>query len=643
MSGRSLFIREISRTPAQGLYDKLTFRPGVNVVVGPPNTGKSKWLRMLDYLFGDDGTPQDVFGEILFEKYDSVEMVVSLNGDDLKVKREWKKTGVTTRISVDDELLSRDQYTELLAKRLEIPPVHYPQGNPYGLRAWPLLGWRSLFRHVYRRQEFWSDLADKQPPSEQHACLLQFLGLAQYLFSEQYGSLVEKEKKVAELEMTRQQFIDLLQEISKEIVQEKELGVALTPESIDSAIARLNSDIKKIEEERSTILKKLLATAVSSKVQTPDSSTSHDAVSEMTERLSQLQVEEEQTLTALKKNEARITEVTEQEQLISDELAKLRRSREAGEILSELRITHCPACDREISRRSSDTRDCYLCGRPFESQEASDLGSIKRLDFEVEQLGAELSETHDLLSQLRNEGQLLRQKARSIDLQIEATKQSLRPIRRAVAAILPPEIAAADMKMGRLQERMSQLRRIGSALDRRSKIADQIAQIRTDILALQSEVDSLNKTVDFDRAADDLTDGMNTYLNAISKINPKSWTQDPVQFSLDERTFRVRIGRNNWSTKLGGTLSLYFLISYHYSLLSLCQKRLSNFPGLCILDFPAELEDGSAVADKENFVLEPFINLLNRSDMNGCQMIAAGSAFESLPNANRIELKQIWR
>ena len=32
-----------------------------------------------------------------------------------------------------------------------------------------------------------------------------------------------------------------------------------------------------------------------------------------------------------------------------------------------------------------------------------------------------------------------------------------------------------------------------------------------------------------------------------------------------------------------------------------------NVPGFVALDFQAELEDGSSVADKENFVLEPFI------------------------------------
>lgn len=154
MSDRTIVIREISRVTGHGTADKIVFRKGVNVIVGPPNAGKSKWLRMLDYLLGDDGAPQEVFGEDLAEKYDSVTMAVHINGEDLTIQREWKKPGVLTKVSVNGQSLTRDQYCELLTTKLKIPTVHYPQGSPYGSRTWPSLGWRSLFRHVYRRQEF---------------------------------------------------------------------------------------------------------------------------------------------------------------------------------------------------------------------------------------------------------------------------------------------------------------------------------------------------------------------------------------------------------------------------------------------------------------------------------------------------------
>src|SRR5687767_8750310 len=61
-----------------------------------------------------------------------------------------------------------------------------------------------------------------------------------------------------------------------------------------------------------------------------------------------------------------------------------------------------------------------------------------------------------------------------------------------------------------------------------------------------------------------------------------------------------------------------------------------HYPGLLILDFPPELEDGSSVRDKENFILEPFVELLAQPEFENAQVIAAGSSFENLNGANRI-------
>ena len=90
-------------------------------------------------------------------------------------------------------------------------------------------------------------------------------------------------------------------------------------------------------------------------------------------------------------------------------------------------------------------------------------------------------------------------------------------------------------------------------------------------------------------------------------------------------------------------MRLFFLIAYHYSLLTLTGKDGCHFPGLLVLDFPAELEDVSSVADKENFVLEPFVELLAKEQYLGCQVIVAGGAFEDLAGAHRIECNHIWR
>jgi DNA repair ATPase RecN len=253
MTSKTILIQEVLRQPEQGSTDRLAFKAGVNVIVGLPNTGKSKWLRMIDYLLGDDANPEDTFEE-LHDKYDSVQATCIIAGEKLTIERKWKEKGVKTKAFVNGQSIGVKELRELFMARLGLPLVHYPQGNPYGSRAWPELGWRSLCRHVYRRQSMWADLADQQPESEQHACLMQFLGIAPHLFSEEYANLVKKEKKIQELEFAKDQYLQMLEEVSREILDDKSLGVALTPQSMEAAAARIRQEIEQKQKTRSEIL-----------------------------------------------------------------------------------------------------------------------------------------------------------------------------------------------------------------------------------------------------------------------------------------------------------------------------------------------------------------------------------------------------
>jgi hypothetical protein len=62
-----------------------------------------------------------------------------------------------------------------------------------------------------------------------------------------------------------------------------------------------------------------------------------------------------------------------------------------------------------------------------------------------------------------------------------------------------------------------------------------------------------------------------------------------------------------------------------------------------MIDFPANLEDRAAIADKENFILEPFVELLQKEEMQGCQVIAAGRSFKGLKSVNAIEFDEVWK
>ena len=634
----TLWVREMVRFPELGSEDRIKLMPGVNVLVGAPNTGKSRWLRMLDYVLGDDKKPEEAFGEDVANRYKYVRAVIIVAGAEWTIERHWKDEKQATKITVNGEVMTRDSFTLKLMSALQIPMMHYPQGNPYGTRSWPELGWRSIYRHMYRRQSFWTDLADKQPESEQHACLLQFVGIAEVLFSDGYAKLVVSEKKIQQLQNQREYFINMLQEVSKELIDEKELGVALTPDSIAQAVKCHEDEVAVSQNKRDSVLHLLLDSTMNT--QSLKNGPTKDVVEKLSRELAMMRDNEESNIVASQRTAERITEIQTHRNLIAEELGRMERAVDAGTLLSDLKITHCPACDRTVDRPSIESGECFLCHRPVDASGKSD-SAVTRLKFEVDQLRAELQETDQLLEMLGKEQARLCDEHERIEAHIGRLQQQLRPVRVAAASVLPPELAVFDQETGRLHERIAQLKRVRSALDKRESLAAEIEANKKEVAALQVELEQQSVKINFETAGDLLTDGMNTYLNAIEAIKPKSWTQQPVDFVLRDRTFAVRIGQRSWRAKLGGTLTLFFMMAYHYALMTLTGKDRCHYPGFCVLDFPPQL-DGVKVSDSENFVLEPFVRMLAQSDKPPMQVIAAGSSFASIEGANRIQFTKIW-
>ena len=54
MGANSLIIKKLMRFPKTVDEDEISLIPGVNVLVGEKDTGKSVWLKMLDYMLGSD-------------------------------------------------------------------------------------------------------------------------------------------------------------------------------------------------------------------------------------------------------------------------------------------------------------------------------------------------------------------------------------------------------------------------------------------------------------------------------------------------------------------------------------------------------------------------------------------------------------
>jgi len=635
MSRPFLSVRQVERKLWNGSVESLQFEDGVNVLVGSPNTGKTKWLQTLDFLLGDSGTNpfENSSDPTLAEKYDTASASLLIGEEEFLIERRWKEPGAKTKLFVNNSGMAPSDFQSLLLEKLNIPLLHFPKGNPTSGQTWPQLSFRMLLRHIYRQQRFWSDLADQQPTMEQHACLLQFLGLAERLFTPEYGRLVELKMQAERLRARREQYGLTLTELAGDLLTEPGFDATVTEAGVQRAETSLGAEMASLLQKRVDMLSSAKEKSISSDQRSP------------TDRLAEKRATIIASIESLRQRLQSATERADELRVyiadLTEELDRMARAEDAGNALADLHITHCPACDQPVTDSQLDHSSCFLCHQSLTSPAgASDQGEA-RLQFERDRLTGEFKEAQELLETVDRDANKIRKGIETSEEQLRTIENQLAPARTAVSAFVQSEVSVIDMALGELNERQRQLGRLHGALQIGTEFTSRIRAIEQEIEPLQEAVDEAVSTVDFRTAESLLSRGMNDYLIAIERLRPGAWRHNPVTVELSRYSFNIRVGSKRWNAALGGTDSLFFLMAYHYGLLTLSAQGECHYPGISIIDLPGEFA-GEAVEDKENFIVQPFIDLLKQEQFAGGQTIITGSAFAGLQCAHRKELHEVY-
>jgi uncharacterized coiled-coil DUF342 family protein len=629
-----LSIVSIDRLQPGGEAEALMFETAVNVLVGVPNTGKTKWLQLLDYLLGDPGNqPFEGAEEAgLANKYVSAGVDLKIGTTIFRIERHWIEPGARTKVFVDGKGISAGEFQDWLLEALHIPLLHFPRGNPMSGQTWPELSFRMLLRHIYRQQRFWGDLADRQPEPEQVACVLQFLGIAENLYTEDYAKLIRHRMEVERLRTRRAQYDETLGDVARDVVSEPSLTVSLTVSGTRKAKQKIEAEIERLRSARITVLEKAKNSALAPQ--------DRSRISQLTERRARLISILEATRRKADETMTRLSELRVDRENLTEEVNRMDRAADAGSVLADLKITHCPACDQSIADRAEDSEHCFLCHQPVQSEPTlNQLGAL-RLQFERDRLSGELKETVELGDVLGRESVSLATEIKFGEEELAKLEEELIPARTTVGGLVQAEVSQIDMALGQAGERQRQIERVLNALDLGRSLTEKIQGIEKEIEPLQEHVNALSDGIDYKEAASELEDGMNDYLNAINSIRPGSWKHNPIAITLSRSRFDIRVGARRWQSALGGTDTLYFLMAYQFGLLSLSNKDGRHYPGVSIIDVPGEFS-GEAIEDKENFIIQPFIDLLRTPDYNGTQVIITGASFKGLVNVNRITLTNV--
>ncbi len=382
MTAKPLFIKQVTRIPETGPPETLTFQRGINVIVGAPNTGKTKWLAMIDFVLGDRSKVEEALSQDLAKKYSSIQVVTEIAGQEVIFERHWKRRGARGKIFIKDQSLSDDKFSTFMLEQLGMPVVSFPKGNPQEARNWSDLSWRMVLRHIYRQERFWNDIADKQPESEQRAALYLLLGIAGWLYSEEYEQITAKRRERQQLVQARREFLLIFQSIYTRVLEDQGLSVAATKESISAAIDRVEESTSQITLQRGEIIDELLSDIETRHLIDPAPKTS---LADLSHGWQQLQLRRAANDKHLEQAERRIGELREYQDTIDLELARLERARVAGNVLTDLRVTNCPVCDQQLGRRDTAEGSCFLCLQPWSGPDA-DFIRQERFSFEEDQL-----------------------------------------------------------------------------------------------------------------------------------------------------------------------------------------------------------------------------------------------------------------
>jgi hypothetical protein len=633
-----LLINEVTRTTLDGVVETLQLKSGVNILEGPPNSGKTVWLKIIDFLLGETEKVEDVLsnedvsGINLFEKYISASALITVEGSKYLLERKWHEQGMKHKIIINNHAIPAQEFSDYFLTLLKIPLLRFPKGNPYSENTWPSLSWRMMLRDIYRQENYWSDLADKQPEGETFAVLAQFLGIADKLFSQSFGEVIKKRKELMRLEAERNQFSQIMDDIGRSMAGPTENINFTTHESVNNAISNLENRIDELIVSRNALINNEVNN-IGSKDNNIDS-----YILEKTAERQSLIIQWDNIIRSQKELIARTAEFRLLNDSINLEIEKFARAKEAGLFFADLKITHCPACDQKVSESAhSDLNSCFLCHQPLHKEQVE-----SRMDFEISQLKSESEELKELIASLENENVMVEKSKERMQYSMNLIEREIAPLRNKISALISSEVSALDTERGRLQEQVENYKRILKNLDHKNELIKKIDHINKEIASLGMLLDHEESEINYGEVSGLLEDQMVNYLNDLTKTNPDRWTMKRPTFTISDRGFSFRVNEGKWSKNLGGTLKLYFLFAYHYGLLSLSKFPQCNYPGLLIIDFPPELQNTENSAISESYVVEPFVSLC-ASSTQPLQVIIAGRAFKDIDNVNKIEMSTAWK
>jgi hypothetical protein len=563
----SLRIDLIQRVDIAGQIWDVNLEPGLNLLIGDPNTSKTTTLRIADFCLGDDDSAEGKFGRNVADEYAQFALQITANGQEHLLIRRVREPGQTRRVDVDGQLMDTRGFNDWIAEALGWgPPVRIPRGLSAAATEEIPLTFRVLYRHLYRRWNSWTNFAYREEEYFRRAVVAFFLGVASDVYGGQQVEITKREQDLAALEQERRSLRTMLDRVVQQMAGGfRETGITGL-DSIGDARDEVTNQISEVRDQHQRLMDRMRGEPT------------YDA------RLDAALGDLHQQIGALAQEVHEVGETLEaQHRLIATldaDVQRLVRARIATTTLGSIMVTNCPACHQAIVplvETDSEERRCYVCHQVV----SPDLRE-RRLQLEERAIQNDKLELEQATEEIEQRLQDLTTQRQSLVAQREALQVRIEEERRELITPLLREAQQLQYRLGQLEqrkqslERLSQLQDYVSELDaKRATVEQRVAELKSTSAARAPRIGLIHTRTSR------LAEFMNQFVNRLSIVGGIGGL-----VSISDLDFEFYVGQPRWDQTLGGERLVLFLLAYHYAYLRLVQEEEIPHPGLVIFDNP---------------------------------------------------------
>ena len=620
--GRGLRVLNVGMVQQSGEVEEYDFsHAAMTVLTGPRNSSKTTTLKVIDFCFGGRGSVAEELGAAIDEKYAALSVNIAIDGVHYRLLREFEH-GRRGRVKIDDDTdLLVGEVSEWLLGKLGWPSLSIPLGrNAITATQQTPLTFRSALRHIYRREDSWTDFAAKEQEYLRRAVVSLFLGFAPQRYETADYDLGQAQREIAAAEAVFRDVLTSTDESVRAVVSQLGLPPVLNSDSLGGVRAELMQRLAAVRSQRDSITDSAALAA-----QSADGMPGFDP--DLPARLEHASAQAAGAAEEAASLRLVVAEHERSRSLVASDIARLHRLVDAVDIFDELPVRICPACEQSVDpKRPHDDATCYLCMQPVS-------GDIRRRRAEREQraLATEQEDLGDALSRAQADLDGAHR------MEASATKRRARlahSLQDARVSRLAPFMAALEdvaTEIGRVEQQLAALPALETILSRRVAAEQAVKTARREVARLSDlgNADARGASDTSERCAE-LADHMNDFL---SHFQDRGWVAGLVTVSADDLTFYV--GTRPWEDNLGAEARVLFFLAYSFALLHLSARpdQRTCAPGLLLLDNPYQQGLSADV------VVDAISRIANAAERLGTQVVVTQARNADAITAPHIEIR----